>query len=146
MKKIIFLVIAFFFATSYAMNIERVEYLGASNDGSKIAVFRSHFGPSSNAPFVKVQVLEHNNTTPLFEDGASAMFGDEDTIRKMKEEVLRRAGPEIKGRGIISSKALYLDAITYYFSDQILIEMDARRQDRELQRPPFFGFKSIYHE
>lgn len=132
--KIYVAVLLFLSLGANAMNIERVEYLGASDDGSKIAVFRSHFGASSNAPFAKIQILEYGKLKPIFEDGVSMLAGDEDTMKSLKKELLRKTTKALEVHRIGSVSPLYVDAISYDFSNQILIEMDIRRNDRDLQR------------
>jgi hypothetical protein len=132
-----YLILAFSFLStaSSAMNIERSEFIGSNSDGSRIAVFRSHFGASSDAPFASIQVIEAGKETPIFIKGLSALSGDEETVRQMKEQLVSATADDLNAFDISSrNDHQVVDALTSQFSNQILIELDVRRADRELQR------------
>lgn len=107
------LVLISIFATSaHAQNtpditIQRVGVLGFSDDGNTGAFLLLHFGPSSKAPFVRLQVIAANNPLPLFEDDAFMIAGGEMELAYLAQTVIERNQEKLKAMGINLSSPLY---------------------------------------
>ncbi len=100
-----------------------------------MAVFRSHFGASSDAPFAHVDVLEFGKSEPIFSQGLSAFAGNEATVQEMKSQLLKETAQNLKDLNIdFAVQKTDVDALVSNFDNQILIEADTRRTDRSLTR------------
>jgi hypothetical protein len=127
---------------SYADTFERIEIVGANQDGSRISVIRSHFGPSSYAPFVQLQVLEGKSQTPLFEKGYSAVRGDELSVTEMRDKLLNENDIELTNLGIAKQfNPSAVDAFATDFDNQFLVSADIY-QAGQIARYNFFLVES----
>ncbi len=117
----IFLISEYIFADTF----QRVEMVGANNDGSKIAIIKSHFGPSSFAPFVSLKIYQASSQAPLFDKGLSSFQGDEQLVTEMKNRLLSENSKSLKTHGISTKfKPESMNTISTNFDNQFLIEGD----------------------
>jgi len=76
--------------SSFADTFQRIEILGSSDEGRTILIFRSHFGPSSYAPFATLEIWSAATTKPQFVDGLSSFQGGESAISEMKKILVEK--------------------------------------------------------
>jgi len=139
MKFAAFLFLALMYSTiSFADTIERVEIVGANSDGSRIAIIRSYFGPSSYAPFVRLQVVEGKSQVPILEKGYSSFQGEETTVRELRNKLLSENDASLTELGIEKQFGIApVDAFATMFDNQFLVEADVY-QSGEIARYNFF--------
>jgi len=106
---------------------QRVQVLGHSKAGDKILIFRSHFGPSSRAPFGQLQILNANSSVLTLDDGMGALTGDESTISFFQKQLLEKNRQKIIDAGIIFSDVAAVNALSYETNNEIVVETDLLR-------------------
>jgi hypothetical protein len=90
--------------------IQRYAIVGTSDDGKRLAIMLTHFGPSSNAPFANLHVYEAGVTTPLLTDSAFRMSGGEDELADLAAGLLKKNGSSLTKLRINLNSPLYGDA------------------------------------
>ena len=103
---------------------QRSQILGATESGDKLLVFKSHFGPSSRAPFAQLQILVPGTSVPVFEDGRSAFQGDESTIIQLKNDLLDAHAKRIQDEEISLSTFESTNSIAFETDNEMVIESD----------------------
>jgi hypothetical protein len=112
-KRIIFFVIILFnFQLLYAQpfSIQRYAWLGSNEEGTKVALMLSHFGPSSQAPFVKLLVKQAGEADPLFVDTAMQMSGGEKELAELAMYLLKKNTDKLNELGITLSNDFLSEA------------------------------------
>lgn len=123
---------------SKADTFERVEIIGANEDGNKIAVIKSHFGPSSYAPFVGLYVFKARHQLPLFSRFYASTQGGEDEISQMKQSLIAKNKQTLSDFGVqLRTNFSSVDALVTDHDNQFLIEADLFKSG-EISR--FSGF------
>lgn len=142
MKKLLLILNLFLCKQTFGDTFQRIEIVGANKNGSKIAVIKSHFGPSSFTPFVFLNIFEANNQRPLLEKGMSAFQGDEAVVAEMKSKLLSENTSALEEFEI--SKFFDLTSMNAFATDlgnQFLVEADMF-QSGNIARYNFFVTES----
>lgn len=85
-------------------SIQRFRVVGSSEDGKRVAMLLSHFGPSSQAPFVNLLVKEAGKHEPLWQDNRFLMEGGEEELRYLEGYLLKGNQAKLAEFGIKTDK------------------------------------------
>lgn len=96
------------------MTIQRYKLIGATKDGSKIAVLLSHFGFSSRALFVNLMVKDHGNSSMETIDYAFSFVGGESDLVAMGDAIIEKNASSLKEHGIIIDNNA-AESVTYFY-------------------------------
>lgn len=81
--------------------LQRYRFVGQSDDGTRVAVLLSHFGPSSGAPFANLAILELGKTTPIFARSLLQFDGQsEEDLEGVEDAVLEESQAALVQHGI----------------------------------------------
>lgn len=103
------------FSYDIAPFIQRYTVVGSSDDGRRLAVMLTHFGPSSGAPFANLLVLETGASHPIYKANAFAMEGDENTLALIASNLFLQNKRKLRNLKINFNSPKYSDA--NYFLD-----------------------------
>lgn len=111
-KSIILFAILFNFQLAHAIpaTIQRYAWVGRNEEGTKVALMLSHFGPSSQAPFAKLIVKQADKAEPLFVDTAYNMSGGEKELTELCLYLLNKNTEQLKNLGIVLSSDFLTEA------------------------------------
>jgi len=90
--------------------IQRYAWVGGNEEGTKVALMLSHFGPSSQAPFAELIVKEAGKSEPLFVDTAMKMSGGEKELSELCLFLLNKNSEKLKSFGITLSNDFLSEA------------------------------------
>ena len=115
-----------FSINTFADTFQRIELLGSASSGDTIAIIKSHFGPSSYAPFVTFEIYKSESSLPAFQDGMSSLQGDETTITELKNNLIKKNEYIINEYGINLKPNSFnsINSIVADFDNQFLVEAD----------------------
>lgn len=94
------------------VTIQRYAWVGGNEDGTKVALMLSHFGPSSQAPFAKLIIKQAGKAEPLFVDSAYKMSGNENDLAELCLYLLNKNTEQLKNLGINLSNDFLSEANT----------------------------------
>jgi hypothetical protein len=83
-------------------NIQRYRFIGASADGRRLAVLRTHVGPGSGSPFAAVYAFEEGVAAPLWNHLAFMMDpATEELLHACEQQAVADSAADLATSGIV---------------------------------------------
>jgi hypothetical protein len=95
-------------------SLQRYRFVAFANDGRKVAILLSHFGPSSQAPFVNLIVKEVGNSTVEKIDSEFVFQGGEQTLKNLETYVLKHNFEKLQQRGFVFSSDVFKELPSFW--------------------------------
>ncbi|OPZ23809.1 MAG: hypothetical protein BWZ03_00381 [bacterium ADurb.BinA186] len=93
-----------------SITIQRLGILGFNEDGDRGAFIFLHFGPSSQAPFASLVVMDAGNNKPIFTDAGFFLAGGESALAELAQQLIEKNKNKMEGLGINLVSPLFDEA------------------------------------
>lgn len=98
------------YADEALSSIQRYRFIGSAEDGKKVIILLSHFGPSSQAPFVNLILKEVGKPSTEIIDSKFMFSGGEKELKELEALVLKENEHKLKTLGFTSAQPEFVPA------------------------------------